>query len=220
MTAGIIGWSPSPGDGAKGFSTIFQWSSPIGPKKKMWTKLHKPLKKKIIMKFMAIINRYVHKPCHKPCHKPSPKFEVYWASTMGWWRRPPICGRLVGMVYSWVYKKEIEIETFSYYLGIIYIYIYIYYCFFSWGTKLLSCILIYIYMYIVYVYIYIIHILIELYSPCLLHVHDEPLLNHWSLGQPSIGMMATSAGPGQRPMRPQPKPKQLAPQKCHENGDL
>ena len=40
---------------------------------------------------------------------------------------PPICGRLVGMVYSWVYKKEIEIETFSYYLGIIYIY----YCFFS-----------------------------------------------------------------------------------------
>ena len=37
---------------------------------------------------------------------------------------------------------------------------------------------IYIYMYIVYVYIYIIHILIELYSPCLLHVHDEPLLNH------------------------------------------
>jgi hypothetical protein len=33
-------------------------------------------------------------------------------------------------------------------------------------------------------------------------------------------MMATSAGPGQRPMRPQPKPKQLAPQKCDENGDL
>ena len=53
-----------------------------------------------------------------------------------------------------------------------YIYMYII-VFFSWGTKLLSCILIYIYVYIyilcIYI-IYIIHILIELYSPCLLHV--------------------------------------------------
>ena len=174
---------------------------------------------------MAIINRYVHKPWHKPCHKPSPKFEVYWIGPPQWddENPTPICGRLVGMVYFWVYKKEIELESIL--LSRNYVYIF----FFSWGTKLLSCIFIYIciliytcilYIYCVYIYMYIIHILIELYSPCLLHVHDEPLLNRWSLGQPSIGMMATSAGPGQRPMRPQPKPKQLAPQKCDENGDL
>ena len=144
---------------------------------------------------------------------------------MGWWKPDPpsVAGWLGWFTFGFT-KKKLNLRVY-YYLGIMYIF------FFSWGTKLLSCIYIYIYMYIniymyiiyilcIYIYMYIIHILIELYSPCLLHVHDEPLLNRWSLGQPSIGMMATSAGPGQRPMRPQPKPKQLAPQKCDENGDL
>ena len=69
--------------------------------------------------------------------------------------RPPICGRLVGMVYFWVYKKEIELESIL--LSRNYVYIFF---FSSWGTKLLSCIYLYIYIYMyINIYMYIIYIL-------------------------------------------------------------
>ena len=46
-----------------------------------------------------------------------------------------------------------------------------------------------------------------LVSLCPFSTPPQPLI----IRRPSIGMMATSAGPGQRPISPQPKPKQLAP---------
>ena len=63
----------------------------------------------------------------------------------------------------------------------------------------------YVYIYI-YIYIYISHnIPIQSHSSS----HPKKLPKHPLL--PSVGMMDASAGPGQRPMRPQPSPKKLAP---------
>ena len=50
-----------------------------------------------------------------------------------------------------------------------------------------------------------------LFTTCFLSKHGDFPYPIGYTPKPSIGMMATSAGPGQRPIKPQPRPKQEAP---------
>ena len=97
--------------------------------------------KKTIMKFMAIINRYVHKPWHKPCHKPSPKFEVYWIGPPQWDDENPTPhlwpvgwdGLLLGLQkrnWTWEYITISELCIYFFFsheaLSCCHVYLYIY----------------------------------------------------------------------------------------------